>query len=226
MFSEIYTVTGPVGLVLIVMAVVAAFLALYSFSYVFLSLMKFRAFMKSSSSLRSLPEDLKKWIDGNEFCYISVLTLKRLLNRKEVSAENIRQETGFLFNIRFKGLFSALTCLKVIAVISPLCGLLGTVLGMLEVFDALSLNTGVNPALLSKGISEALITTVMGLVIAIPALIAFHLINLWVRTISGSILNKLSLNMDDLDNRPELKAATAGRLNGLDFHDEPADVRQ
>jgi biopolymer transport protein ExbB len=56
--------------------------------------------------------------------------------------------------------------------ISPLLGLLGTVLGMIEVFHTIAQTGGGQAAQLSGGISEALITTAAGLLIAIPALVA------------------------------------------------------
>ena len=66
-----------------------------------------------------------------------------------------------------------LTTLGTIASISPLLGLLGTVVGMIRVFNALLASGAGNPAALAGGISEALVTTAAGLVVAIPALI-FH----------------------------------------------------
>jgi len=66
-----------------------------------------------------------------------------------------------------------LTALEIVAGISPLLGLLGTVLGMVNVFDAITVGGLGNPQTLSSGISKALVTTVAGLVVAIPAL-AFH----------------------------------------------------
>lgn len=66
-----------------------------------------------------------------------------------------------------------LVVLEIIANISPLIGLLGTVLGMVTVFDAITTQGLGNPQVLSEGISKALVTTVAGLCIAIPAL-AFH----------------------------------------------------
>lgn len=66
-----------------------------------------------------------------------------------------------------------LTLLEIIAGITPLIGLLGTVLGMVTVFNAISTEGIGNPQVLSEGISKALITTVGGLCVAIPAL-GFH----------------------------------------------------
>lgn len=65
-----------------------------------------------------------------------------------------------------------LITLGTIATISPLLGLLGTVVGIMRVFAAISSNGLGNPAVLAGGISEALITTVAGLAVAIPAYIA------------------------------------------------------
>lgn len=62
-----------------------------------------------------------------------------------------------------------LTSLGVIASISPLLGLLGTVVGMIKVFTALMLEGAGNANVLAGGISQALITTAAGLSVAIPA---------------------------------------------------------
>ncbi len=66
-----------------------------------------------------------------------------------------------------------LSTLGTIAAITPLLGLLGTVLGMIKVFNAIVLMGSGDPAVLAGGISEALITTVAGMLVAIPSLF-FH----------------------------------------------------
>ena len=66
-----------------------------------------------------------------------------------------------------------LTTLGTIAAISPLLGLLGTVVGMIRVFDALMAQGTGNVSSLAGGIAEALVTTAAGLSVAIPSLI-FH----------------------------------------------------
>lgn len=67
-----------------------------------------------------------------------------------------------------------LITLGTIASISPLLGLLGTVLGIMHVFAAISTAGLGNPAMLASGISQALITTVAGLIVAIPAYILYR----------------------------------------------------
>ena len=64
-----------------------------------------------------------------------------------------------------------LTMLGTLATISPLLGLLGTVVGMITAFTGLSEVTGANPDILAEGISQALITTAFGLFIAVPGLV-------------------------------------------------------
>ncbi len=64
--------------------------------------------------------------------------------------------------------------LGTIAAISPLLGLLGTVIGMIKVFSAITTQGVGNPAALAGGISEALITTAAGMVVAIPSLMAYR----------------------------------------------------
>ena len=64
-----------------------------------------------------------------------------------------------------------LNTLGTIASITPLLGLLGTVIGMIKVFAAITTQGVGNPAVLAGGISEALITTAAGLSVAIPSLI-------------------------------------------------------
>ncbi|MEM1410767.1 MAG: MotA/TolQ/ExbB proton channel family protein [Pseudomonadota bacterium] len=61
-----------------------------------------------------------------------------------------------------------LPMLKIISVVAPLLGLLGTVTGMIVTFQAITLFGAGDPKLMAGGISQALVTTVLGLVVAIP----------------------------------------------------------
>jgi biopolymer transport protein ExbB len=69
-----------------------------------------------------------------------------------------------------------LVWLQTIAQAAPLLGLLGTVLGMIKVFAAISISGLGDPQALSEGISEAMLTTAVGLGIGIPTLIAYNLL--------------------------------------------------
>ncbi|MEN8174744.1 MAG: MotA/TolQ/ExbB proton channel family protein [Pseudomonadota bacterium] len=82
-----------------------------------------------------------------------------------------------------------LNTLGMIASVTPLLGLLGTVIGMIEVFTAIVDHGVGNPDVLAGGISKALITTAAGLSVAIPALV-FH------RYLSGKV-DELTLGMEE-----------------------------
>jgi biopolymer transport protein ExbB len=67
-----------------------------------------------------------------------------------------------------------LNTLGTIAAVTPLLGLLGTVVGMIDVFNAITTQGVGNPGALADGISKALITTAAGLAVAIPALMFYR----------------------------------------------------
>ncbi|MGE3063595.1 MAG: MotA/TolQ/ExbB proton channel family protein [bacterium] len=77
--------------------------------------------------------------------------------------------------------------------LAPMLGFLGTVSGMVNAFDAIALAGSVEPKLVASGISEALITTMTGLVIAIP-ISAAH-------TYFSSIINSYSRSLEDASNK-------------------------
>jgi len=85
----------------------------------------------------------------------------------------------------------------VIAAVSPLLGLLGTVTGMIATFDVITeFGTG-DPKLLSGGISTALVTTELGLIVAIPALILGNLLSGWSNRIKDD-MEKAALRVMNL----------------------------
>jgi biopolymer transport protein ExbB len=101
-----------------------------------------------------------------------------------------------------------LTSLGIIASISPLLGLLGTVLGMIQVFTALMQEGAGNANVLAGGISQALITTAAGLSVAIPA-IMFHRFFLrrvdeLVVTMEQEAVKLVEILQDGVDSEPRL----------------------
>jgi biopolymer transport protein ExbB len=87
--------------------------------------------------------------------------------------------------------------LGTIATISPLLGLLGTVLGMIEAFTIISAQGGGTPATLGGGISKALITTAAGLTVAIPTILLHKYLTSRVDRMVLE-MEEYSLNMIDL----------------------------
>src|SRR5690606_29006249 len=101
-----------------------------------------------------------------------------------------------------------LTSLGIIASISPRLGLLGTVVGMIQVFTALMLEGTGNANVLAGGISQALITTAAGLSVAIPA-IMFHRFFLrrvdeLVVTMEQEAVKLVEIMQDGVDGEPRL----------------------
>ncbi|MDR3164112.1 MAG: MotA/TolQ/ExbB proton channel family protein [Synergistaceae bacterium] len=112
------------------------------------------------SSLRRLFSDaLSNWhIDDEE--------MSTLLERR-VDMELYRWEKN-------------MSLLETAAKISPLLGLLGTVLGMVEMFRTLNMGGAINTAAVTGGIWKALFTTVAGLTVAIPVLVAHGFLSGWI----------------------------------------------
>ncbi len=84
-----------------------------------------------------------------------------------------------------------LTFIKIISVVAPLLGLLGTVTGMINTFQSITLFGTGDPKLMAGGISQALVTTVLGLVVAIPTVFLYTMLNTRSRSII-SILQEQS----------------------------------
>ncbi|MGA1874321.1 MAG: MotA/TolQ/ExbB proton channel family protein [bacterium] len=89
-----------------------------------------------------------------------------------------------------------LAVLATIVGIAPLLGLLGTVTGMIKAFQVIAMRGVGHPTALAGGISEALITTAAGLVVAIPTLVAH---NYFFKKANGYILDMENTSMELLD---------------------------
>ena len=95
---------------------------------------------------------------------------------------------------RLKKIESLLPTLDIIAQVSPLLGLLGTVIGMISSFNQLELGGNlVDPSVLAGGIWTALLTTAIGLIVAIPALISHHYFEKKITVIQNNINSLLIL---------------------------------
>ena len=92
---------------------------------------------------------------------------------KGLDVENLQLKLDDAILKELPNLEKGLSTIKVLAAISPMLGLLGTVTGMIETFQAITLFGTGDPKMMAGGISQALITTVLGLTSAIP-LILLH----------------------------------------------------
>ena len=107
-------------------------------------------------------------------------------------------------------LYRSTDALEVIASIAPLLGLLGTVLGMVGAFESISRSAGSNHEELAANISLALVTTLMGLILAIPSIALLRFFRNRIDGISseaGSEVERLVLQLETNEARP---AAGAG----------------
>jgi len=101
--------------------------------------------------------------------------VKKIIESMEKSNEKYEEKTlDNALDKYVKGLESGLNTVKIIASVAPLLGLLGTVVGVLNSFDSIAkLGLG-DPSIFSTGISIALITTVAGLIVAIPHYVGYN----------------------------------------------------
>jgi len=160
------------GIIMWVLLVISLISWIFIFERLFFIMSEYFSCKKMSSNFQ---EDLfatdKLFKDNSQISKV----LKTIIDNKDLKKE----ENALILKTQLKEesvkLHKGLTFLEITASISPLLGLLGTVLGMVEVFNVIA-QVGVgDPLILSSGISKALNTTVFGLIVAIPALTAFSL---------------------------------------------------
>ncbi len=101
--------------------------------------------------------------------------------------------------------YSGIKLLRLIGMISPIIGLLGTILGIISAFRVISVQTGpVAPSLIADGLWEAMMTTAAGLMIALPALLMAHFFSAFSdRQLDRFCqdLNRLSLSFELVSHR-------------------------
>lgn len=117
----------------------------------------------------SNPQLLTRLANSSPLGQVFAAGLKNLRSPTPIIKEAI-EESGRSVAIELERF---LTSLGTIAVIAPLLGLFGTVVGMIEIFGAQT-PTGTNPIVLAHGISIALYNTAFGLVVAVPAMIFYR----------------------------------------------------
>lgn len=173
---EFYDKIGPAGVVIAALSFLSIYLFLASLLYLAWVPHGFRRFL---AALR-LPEPPVTEEQARKNPINSVIWT--VMEHKTPRAE-LQGEVQYLFQRNLGHVYVSLTILRLISVISPLLGLLGTVLGITRVFHEISLQAAVDNAALAGGIWEALITTIMGLTVAIPTLVFYYLLRLRTRAL-------------------------------------------
>jgi len=169
---------GPVVVLLIGLSILGlAVLLLKSWQFFALKIDK-REFIEQAMAAWTKPDiaGMKKILTVNKNPIARVIeTAVQVCTQEKVNSTIAREEVIRVATLELANLRSYLRIIEVIAALSPLLGLFGTVLGMIEAFHKLEqAGTAVDPSVLSGGIWEALLTTAIGLAVAIPAIIALN----------------------------------------------------
>ena len=203
MISEWIEAGGPIVVILGVVSV-------YSIALVVLKLIQFWGVLSGGrdrdAALKAwrggAVEEAKGLVDGGRSPVNRVMATAMEGLGARWDATTLREEVERFANEQLEVLGRHLRTLEILAVVSPLMGLLGTVLGMIEAFQQLSLAGGsANAAVLAGGIWQALLTTAMGLIVAIPAAVAANML--------GARLDRVGHVMEDTVTR--LYIADRGR---------------
>lgn len=147
---------GAIGYAIIVVAALGILLALYRWLMLTVTSMKVRRQM-----------DKHEPNDSNPLGRIQAAYEEH----KDESIETLQLHLDDAVLKELPPLERGLNLVKVLAAVAPLMGLLGTVIGMIVTFQAITLFGTGDPKLMAGGISQALITTVLGLIAAVPLLI-------------------------------------------------------
>lgn len=127
------------------------------------------AAQKLATSGKVTRAHIEKIREGSLLGRVLATGLESLGQPRHVMKENIEESGRHVIHSMDK----YMTTLGTVAAIAPLLGLLGTVVGMIEVFSVITAQGVGSPTELAGGISKALLTTAAGIIIAVPALI-FH----------------------------------------------------
>ncbi len=115
-------------------------------------------------------------------------TAENILNRVAEAKGDVSNETGILDLAKDQiytvshDLENGVNTVKIIATIAPLLGLFGTVVGIFLAFESIAQNGMNDPSVFAEGISLALITTIGGLIVAIPHYISYNYLMGWLNS--------------------------------------------
>lgn len=129
------------------------------------------------SRFRSIPEETwMDWIANPEKGEGEIGEMIRYTQDGSHTMRSLQSKFVEVSTSRLPEIDQRLTLMGVLVAAAPLLGLLGTVLGMLKTFDGISIGGTKTADVIAKGISEALITTEMGLLVALPGYVFISLL--------------------------------------------------
>ncbi len=161
-FMERVDQGGTVGYVIVAVGFIGVFLGIWRMLVLFTVSAKVKAQLKSDKP--NINNPLGR-------------VLKVAEENKNVDTETLELKLEEAVLKERPAIESGLSVLKIIAAVAPLLGLLGTVTGMIETFQAITIFGAGDPKNMAGGISAALVTTVQGLVVAIPVVLMHTFVN-------------------------------------------------
>jgi len=130
------------------------------------------------------------------------------VSRSKLGLEQLEMKVDELILKEVPKIERGQSIVKLLAAVAPLLGLLGTVIGMIATFQSITLFGTSDPKLMAGGISQALMTTVLGLVVAIPLLFCHSYLSTRSRRIT-QLLQEKSLGLLATDNQPVQEEKTS-----------------
>lgn len=155
---------------------------------------------------RASDEDVKHWLDHPEKAPQKVREIIRYTTEEASSLEGIAGRFKELETNRVTNYDRGIAFLNVMVISAPLFGLLGTVLGMLLTFKAIGVGGSSASDVIAKGISEALVATQTGMMVAIPGLMFATLAKRWRNEFVAFFARLESITLRHY--RPELHGMT------------------
>ena len=166
---DFYKSVGPAGVILVFFAIYGSYLGIKNIIYIQLVRREFTKGFNDVVQSQTISSE-KTYQGDNPLLAI----IWDVVCTHGDHSSDIRAEVAYLFYRNFESVAKSLYWIRLITVIAPLLGLLGTVFGMVNVFRAIAEETSPDATVLASGIWEALLTTAMGLSIAIPMLMLYY----------------------------------------------------
>lgn len=171
-WTNYYEKLGPVGIPLAIAAVMAVFLAVKVYMHLWLVERQFRRFFdRVENGQAALLSDMRFGGKNPLVCVV-----REIATKHRHHSEDLRSEVAYLFHKYFYKTKRNFATLRLITATSPMLGLLGTVLGIIQVFEVIGHggSASADNTQLALGIGQALWTTVLGICIAVPTLAVLY----------------------------------------------------
>ena len=185
---------GVVVYPIIILGIAALFIILDRFIFLRKT---YLSILKNQNVFTEVIEKNEGILSSQRIPQIYKALLNSITSNRDLPTEELQKKIQETVSLELPVLERRITALQVISAVTPLLGLLGTVTGIITTFDAITAFGSSDPRLLSTGISEALVTTELGLIVAIPAYLTYSYLSSRVDEIL-SLLQQISYNALEL----------------------------